>query len=148
MPDVETTVRVGDLDLRRGASLPQYSITLSLQKLIMITTANRDFAMTHLNDDAAIASGAPAAYVDMISLMAFFEACLMSILGPHAMLTSISGMKLSNFVTHGSPILITSEVISVEIPSPKTVRVELLMRLYQRDETPATSATISATIHV
>lgn len=148
MTDNKAIVKVGGVSLRRGVSLAPYRFDLSLQKLIIMTTSNRDFAMAHLNDDAAKAGGAPAAYADMISLMAFLEAALMSSLGTHAMLTAISGMKLSNFVIHGLPILITSEVTSVELGKPRTAKVELSMKLYQNDETPATSAIVTATVPI
>jgi hypothetical protein len=148
MTDSKVEVKAGGVSLHKGVTLTPYSLDLSLQKLIMMTTSNRDFAMAHLNDDAAIAGGAPAAYADMISLMAFFEAALMSSLGPHAMLTAISGMRLSNFVIHGAPVLIVSEVTSVELGKPRTAKVELAMKLYQNNETPTTSAIVTATVPI
>jgi acyl dehydratase len=62
----ESGVRPGDL-------LPGVSFPLTLQRMVMIASANRDFAPIHIDRQYARESGADDAYTNMMFIMAMME---------------------------------------------------------------------------
>ncbi|MBM2825996.1 MAG: acyl dehydratase, partial [Dehalococcoidia bacterium] len=51
-------------DVKEGDEVPPVSVALTVQRLIMLAGANRDFHPIHHNRDAAQAGGAPDIYIN------------------------------------------------------------------------------------
>ncbi|GGM20679.1 hypothetical protein GCM10007977_022210 [Dactylosporangium sucinum] len=83
---------------------------LSLQRLIMVSGANRDFAPTHIDNEAAREGGAPAAYADIMFVFTMIDRLLLEWAGPAAVLRRIGPVKLHDFVLCGEPLEVTGTV--------------------------------------
>lgn len=69
-----------------GAAVGPVEMHLSLQRLVMVSGANRDFAPTHIDNEAARAGGAPAAYADVMFVFTMVERLLLEWSGPAGVL--------------------------------------------------------------
>lgn len=61
-------------DVTVGERLPPFTVTLTLQRLVMEAGANRDFAPWHLDPVAARASGAPEVFANTTLVETLLEA--------------------------------------------------------------------------
>jgi acyl dehydratase len=68
-------------DVEEGAELPEFSLPLTVQRLVMEAAANRDFAPIHHDRDIARATGAPDPYANTMLIQAVFEATLREWMG-------------------------------------------------------------------
>jgi acyl dehydratase len=95
-----------------GETLPEFPVTLTLQRLVMEAAANRDFAPIHFDDVAARDSGAPGVYANTTFIETVFEALIRSWAGLDARIAVIEfGMKSFNCV--GDEIRSGGEVTGV-----------------------------------
>jgi acyl dehydratase len=67
-----------------GDTLLDYTVTLTLQRLVMEAGANRDFAPIHFDLAAARESGAPNVYANTTLIETLFEALIRTWSGPDA----------------------------------------------------------------
>jgi acyl dehydratase len=82
-----------------GEQLPTFEVQLTLQRLVMETGANRDFAPIHFDIDAARESGAPNVYANTTFIETLFEALIRSWAGLAARIRVIEfAMKSFNCV--------------------------------------------------
>lgn len=84
-------------EIRVGEELPPVSITLSFQRMIMISSANRDFAPIHTDREYARNSGADDAYPNMMFVMAMMERTVQSWAGPRVRLHALRGLRMTAF---------------------------------------------------
>lgn len=96
-----------------GASFGPLSIFLSLQRLIMVSGANRDFAMTHIDNEAAREGGASSAYADIMFVFSMIDRLLLEWSGPAGVLRRIGPVKLHDFVLSGQELTLTGTVVDV-----------------------------------
>ncbi|MFC0531188.1 FAS1-like dehydratase domain-containing protein [Phytohabitans kaempferiae] len=89
------------------------SMHLSLQRLVMVSGANRDFAPTHIDNEAAREGGAPAAYADIMFIFTMIDRLLLEWAGPSAVLRRIGPVKLHDFVLSGEDLAVTGTVRDV-----------------------------------
>jgi len=100
------TVAVGD-------TVGPLRMFLSLQRLVMVSGANRDFAPTHIDNEAARAGGAPAAYADIMFVISMFERLLLEWAGPAARPRRIGPVRLHDFVVCGEDVTVAGSVVAV-----------------------------------
>jgi len=105
-----------------GASLGTDVLHLSLQRLVMVAGANRDFAPAHSDSEAARQGGAPAAFADVIFVFALFERLLMQWSGPRGRITRMGPLKIKDFLICGQDVSSTGTIESVRsVPGPDGV---------------------------
>lgn len=97
-----------------GDSLGRVSLSLSVQKLVMIAAANRDFAPTHHDPKAARETGAETAYANMMFLFAMAERLLLQWAGPTSRLRSVEGLRMLAFNRAGDDVTCTGRVTGVD----------------------------------
>lgn len=69
-------------DVTAGATLPPYSVELTLQRLVMEAGANRDFAPAHFDRELARAEGRQDVFANTMLLQTLFEVMLRQWMGP------------------------------------------------------------------
>lgn len=68
-------------EVTEGAELPEFTIPLTIQRLVMEAAANRDFTPIHHDREITRATGAPDAYANTMLVQAIFEATLREWMG-------------------------------------------------------------------
>lgn len=96
-----------------GAAVGPVEMHLSLQRLVMVSGANRDFALTHIDNEAARAGGAPAAYADIMFVFTMIERLLLEWAGPAGVLRRLGPVRLHDFVVSGADLTVAGEVAAV-----------------------------------
>ncbi|MDQ7903780.1 hypothetical protein RB614_04515 [Phytohabitans sp. ZYX-F-186] len=96
-----------------GDAVTPLTLHLSLQRLIMVSGANRDFAPTHIDHEAAREGGAPAAYADIMFVFTMVDRLLLEWAGPAALLRRIGPVKLHDFVLAGEDLTVTGTVTAL-----------------------------------
>jgi hypothetical protein len=96
-----------------GAPVGPLEMFLSLQRLLMVSGANRDYAMSHVDNAAARAGGAESAYADVMFVFTMVDRLLLEWAGPDAVLRGIGPMKLRDFVLSGYDLQVRGTVADV-----------------------------------
>lgn len=96
-----------------GDELDPVTMNLSLQKLVMIAAANRDFAPTHIDPEAARETGADTAYTNMMFVMAMLERTVTCWAGPEARLARLHQVRMTAFNRVGDTITCHGRVSEV-----------------------------------
>jgi acyl dehydratase len=115
-------LRVADVAV--GDALPETSLTLSVQRLVMIAAANRDFAPTHHDAEIARATGAGNAYGNMMFVMTMMERGLFAWAGSSARLRGLESVRMVAFNEAGRTITCAGTVTGVD-PVERRVRLDL-----------------------
>jgi acyl dehydratase len=122
-----------------GEKVGPVSMDLTLQRLIMVSGANRDFAPTHIDNAAARAGGVPAAYADIMFILTMIERLLLEWTGPAAVLRGIGGLKLHDFVLCGEHLDVRGEVRAVAPADRGGSDVEVAVEFVQGTRVPVTA---------
>jgi acyl dehydratase len=124
-----------------GEVLPETSISLSVQRLVMIAAANRDFAPTHHDAEAARATGAGNPYGNMMFVTSMFERAVLGWAGPGARLRRLRNVRMMAFNEAGMTISCHGVVTSVD-PGERRVRIELWLATVDGRRTSSAEAEI------
>jgi acyl dehydratase len=124
-----------------GEVLPETSISLSVQRLVMIAAANRDFAPTHHDAEAARATGAGNPYGNMMFVMSMFERAVLGWAGPAARLRRLRNVRMMAFNEAGLTITCHGLVTSVD-PVDRRVRIELWLAAADERRTSSAEAEV------
>jgi acyl dehydratase len=124
-----------------GEALPETSIALSVQRLVMIAAANRDFAPTHHDAEVARATGAGQPYGNMMFVMAMFERAVLGWAGPRARLRKLDDVRMSSFNEAGMTVTCRGTVSSVD-PAQRRVRVSLWLAAQDGRRTSSAEAEV------
>ncbi|MEW6472100.1 MAG: acyl dehydratase [Actinomycetota bacterium] len=68
-------------EVKEGVELPEFSVPLTVQRLVMEAAANRDFTPIHHDRELTRATGAPDPYANTMLIQAVFEATLREWMG-------------------------------------------------------------------
>jgi acyl dehydratase len=68
-------------EVEEGVELPEFSLPLTIQRLVMEAAANRDFTPIHHDREITRATGAPEPYANTMLTQAVFEATLREWMG-------------------------------------------------------------------
>jgi acyl dehydratase len=124
-----------------GEALPKTSIRLSVQRLVMIAAANRDFAPTHHDAEVARATGAGDPYCNMMFVMAMFERAALGWAGPGARLRRLQDVRMMAFNEAGMTITCHGTVTSVD-PAERRVRIALWLAADNERRTSSAEAEV------
>ena len=97
-----------------GECLPEISIPLTLQRLVMEAGANRDFSLMHHDGSIARTAGASDAFANIFFLMGMFERQVRDWAGPRARLKKMGPLKMLNFNVVGDTLIFKGKVAAVE----------------------------------
>jgi acyl dehydratase len=111
-------------DVAVGDAVPAVRLELTMQRLVMIAAANRDFAPTHVDPEAARATGAEHAYGNMMLVMALMERAAEQWAGPCARLRRLRGVRMIGFNRATDTVTCRGEVSGVD-PDGGYVRLDL-----------------------
>ena len=98
-----------------GDELGPVTLQLSMQKLVMIAAANRDFAPTHIDVEAARATGAETAYTNMMFVLALLERTVEEWAGPRARLSRLHQVRMVGFNRVGDAVTCRGTVTAVDV---------------------------------
>lgn len=98
-------------EVATGAELPEFTLPLTLQRLVMEAAANRDFASIHHDPEIARATGAPGPYANTMLLQALFEATLRQWMGLGGRLRKV-GFTMRSFATAGATVTGRGRVVA------------------------------------
>lgn len=112
------------VDVAAGDPVGPVSLGLSIQRLVMIAAANRDFAPTHHDAAVARATGADGPYTNMMFVMAMMERAVQSWAGPAARLRALSSVRMVAFNRAGDTVTCRGRVAAVD-PQTRVVSLEL-----------------------
>jgi acyl dehydratase len=101
-------------DVEVGTLVPQYTLSLTLQRLVMAAGVNRDFAPQHHDRDYARAAGAPDAFANTALVQSLFEATLRRWLGAGGRLKRLR-YQMKGFCAAGSDVVCTGKITSKRI---------------------------------
>lgn len=110
-----------------GETLPPVSIDLSVQRLVMIAAASRDFAPTHHDAQVARDTGAGGPYGNMMFVMAMFERAALDWAGPGARLAHLRDVRMMSFNEAGLTVTCEGTVTGVDAGA-RRVRIGLSLR--------------------
>jgi hypothetical protein len=123
-----------------AASIGQHTFGVSLQRLIMCSAACRDFAPSHIIDQAAQDGGAPRAYADMNFALAMVEKLLLRWAGPDLRIHALGPLAIRDFVLAGMDVTTTGSILGqAPCRQPGRLDVTVCVALSQPDgRTPIT----------
>lgn len=97
-----------------GEYLPEISIPITLQRLVMEAGANRDFSLMHHDGSVARTAGASDAFVNTFFLMGMFERQVREWAGTAVRLKKMGPLKMLAFNVVGDTLVFKGKVASVE----------------------------------
>jgi len=101
-------------DIQTGDTLPEISIPITLQRLVMEAGANRDLSLIHHDSRVAQATGAPDAFANTFFLMGMFERLMREWAGPAARIRKIGPLRMMIFNAVGDTVQFKGVVESVD----------------------------------
>jgi hypothetical protein len=101
-------------ELKVGSDLPEISIPITLQRLVMEAGANRDLSLIHHDTSVAQATGAPDAFANTYFLMGMFERLMREWAGPKARIRKIGPLRMMVFNAVGDTVTFKGQVESVD----------------------------------
>ena len=100
-----------------GDTLPEISIPITLQRLVIEAGANRDFSLIHHDTKVAQATGAPDAFANTFFLIGMFERLMREWAGPKARIRKIGPLRMMIFNAVGDTVQFKGAVESVDAAS-------------------------------
>jgi hypothetical protein len=100
-----------------GDTLPEISIPITLQRLVMEAGANRDLSLIHHDTKVAQATGAPDAFANTFFLIGMFERLMREWAGPQARIRKIGPLRMMIFNAVGDTVQFKGVVESVDAAS-------------------------------
>ena len=104
-------------ELKQGDTLPEISIPITLQRLVMEAGANRDLSLIHHDTKVAQATGAPDAFANTFFLIGMFERLMREWAGPQARIRKIGPLRMMIFNAVGDTVQFKGVVESVDAAS-------------------------------
>ncbi len=97
-------------NVKVGSEIPEVTIPVSLQLLVMEAGANRDLSSIHHDPEAGVATGASSAYTNTFFLMGMIERQLREWMGLRGKLTKISSLRMKIFNSVGDVVSFMGKV--------------------------------------
>lgn len=99
--------------MRRGDTLLEIKIPITLHRLVMEAGANRDLSMIHHDSKVAQATGAPDVYANTFFLMGMFERQLREFIGVTGRIKKIGPMQMKTFNCVGDVLVFKATIKDV-----------------------------------
>ena len=103
-------------DATVGSDLPPFALALTLQRLVMESAANRDYAPIHHDREITKATGVDEPYANTMLVQVIFEAMLRQWMGPRGRLCTL-GFSMRSFAMAGAMLSAHGTVLAVH-PDP------------------------------
>jgi acyl dehydratase len=127
-------------EISEGEKLPEHTVAITLQRLVMEASANRDFAPIHFERAAAQATGAPDVYANTIFLETVLESAIRRWAGLGGRITEIA-FSMRSFNCVGDLVSAGGTVVSLD-PQQRLAELDIWIESPQRGRTVEGSATV------
>ena len=97
-------------DAVAGAEIPEISIPITLQRLVMEAGSNRDLSLIHHNREVAQSTGAADAYMNTFFIIGLFERMLREWMGTGGRLKKIGSLQMKSFNVVGDVVYCRGKV--------------------------------------
>ncbi len=125
-------------DVVTGAEIPEISIPITLQRLVMEAGSNRDFSLIHHDKDVAQSTGAADAYMNTFFILGLFERMLREWMGVRGRLKKITSLQMKSFNIVGDTVYCRGKVAGKQ--EDGTVNLDIWMENEERVTVTATAA--------
>lgn len=116
-------------EVREGDRLEAH-YPLTVTRMVMAASANRDFFPIHHNSEFAQAGGAPDMYANTFFLQGMWERCVRDYIGPAGRIRSMSSFTMNIFNTPGQTVLVEGTVVRKwQDAGAGLVEIEILSRI-------------------
>jgi len=92
-------------DVKEGDDVPPVTVNLTVQRMIMLAGANRDFAQIHHNDRIAQKQGAPNMYINNGSVQGIWERTVREFIGLDGGIKKVGPFRMRIFNTVGESVV-------------------------------------------
>ena len=117
-------------DVAVGAEIPEISIPVTLQRLVMEAGSNRDLSLIHHNRQVAQSTGATDAYMNAFFIIGLFERMLREWMGTRGSLKKIGSLQMKSFNVVGDVVQCRGKVTSKQ--DDGTVNLDIRMENQER----------------
>ena len=117
-------------DVVVGAEIPEISIPVTLQRLVMEAGSNRDLSLIHHNKEVAQSTGADDAYMNTFFIIGLFERMLREWMGTRGRLKKIGSVQMKSFNIVGDIVYCRGEVTGKQ--DDGTVNLDIRMENEER----------------
>ena len=117
-------------DVAVGAEIPEISIPVTLQRLVMEAGSNRDLSLIHHNRQVAQSTGATDAYMNTFFIIGLFERMLREWMGTRGRLKKIGSLQMKSFNVVGDVVHCRGKVTSKQ--DDGTVNLDIRMENQER----------------
>ena len=97
-------------DVAIGAEIPEISMPITLQRLVMEAGSNRDLSLIHHNREVAQSTGATDAYMNTFFIIGLFERMLREWMGTRGRLKKIGSLQMKSFNVVGDVVYCRGKV--------------------------------------
>lgn len=117
-------------DVAVGEEIPEISMPITLQRLVMEVGSNRDFSLIHHNTEVAQATGATDAYMNTFFIIGLFERMLREWMGTRGRLKKIGSLQMKSFNVVGDVVYCRGKVTGKQ--DDGTVNLDIRMENQER----------------
>ena len=117
-------------DVAVGAEIPEISMPITLQRLVMEAGSNRDLSLIHHNREVAQSTGATDAYMNTFFIIGLFERMLREWMGTRGRLKKIGSLQMKSFNVVGDVICCRGRVTGKQ--DDGTVNLDIWMENEER----------------
>ena len=117
-------------DVVAGSEIPEISIPVTLQRLVMEAGSNRDLSLIHHNKEVAQSTGATDAYMNTFFIIGLFERMLREWMGTRGRLKKIGSLQMKSFNVVGDVVHCRGKVTSKQ--DDGTVNLDIRMENQER----------------
>ena len=117
-------------DVVVGAEIPEISMPVTLQRLVMEAGSNRDLSLIHHNKEVAQSTGADDAYMNTFFIIGLFERMLREWTGTRGRLKKIGSLQMQSFNIVGDVVYCRGKVTGKQ--DDGTVNLDIRMENEER----------------
>ena len=117
-------------DVVVGAEIPEISMPVTLQRLVMEAGSNRDLSLIHHNKEVAQSTGADDAYMNTFFIIGLFERMLREWMGTRGRLKKIGSLQMKSFNVVGDVVYCRGKVTGKQ--DDGTVNLDIRMENQER----------------
>ena len=117
-------------DVVVGAEIPEISMPITLQRLVMEAGSNRDLSLIHHNREVAQSTGATDAYMNTFFIIGLFERMLREWMGTGGKLKKIGSLQMKSFNVVGDVVYCRGKVTGKQ--NDGTVNLDIRMENEER----------------
>ncbi len=117
-------------DVVAGTEIPEITIPITLQRLVMEAGSNRDMSLIHHNKEVAQSTGATDAYMNTFFIIGLFERMLREWMGTRGKLRKIGSLQMKSFNVVGDVVCCRGKITGKQ--DDGTVNLDIRMENQKR----------------